>query len=47
MILDLMGYLHWWPKIQSLKEIRGADEQRDVMAKVIQQIKRAQTGGTE
>ncbi len=47
MILELMGYLHWWPEIQSLKEICGDDEQRDVMAKLIQQIKRAQTGGTK
>lgn len=45
MILGLMGYSHWWPEVQRLQEIQ--DEQRDLMAKVIQQIKRAQTSGIE
>ena len=45
MILGLMGYLHWWPELQSLQT--EADEQKDLMTKVIQQITRAQTGGIE
>jgi hypothetical protein len=44
MILNIMGYEHWWPHIQNLKE--NGDEQKALMAKVIDKIKIAQVNGT-